>query len=105
MTEVAGRRVNWCSDACVKLYRCASDWGVIRAQVRKRDGELCRLCGCEPLAPEYDHIVPLRDGGAFGAENVRLLCHECHVRVTTEWRRNRRPAARAARAAQPAKEE
>lgn len=39
--------------------------------------------------PEYDHIVPHSEGGLFTVENIRLLCHECHLQRTAEWLRQK----------------
>ncbi|MEI5675721.1 MULTISPECIES: HNH endonuclease [unclassified Nocardioides] len=47
-----------------------------RAEVWERDGGLCVHCG-EP-GEEIDHI----DGSSPDFENLRLLCHRCHQKVT-----------------------
>ena len=39
---------------------------------------------------EYDHITPFSEGGLTIAENMRTLCRECHLRVTREWRREKK---------------
>lgn len=39
---------------------------------------------------EYDHIIPFSEGGPTTLENMRTLCRPCHVKVTTEWRKNRK---------------
>lgn len=56
-------------------------------QVNLRDGLRCRVCRCEPQAPEtyhrgfgYHHVVPQSEGGADETENVVLLCRDCHTR-------------------------
>jgi len=34
--------------------------------------------------------VPVADGGGeCGLDNYRLLCRQCHVKVTGEWRKTR----------------
>jgi 5-methylcytosine-specific restriction endonuclease McrA len=45
---------------------------------------------------EYDHIIPHIEGGLFVAENIRLLCHGCHVKRTSEWRKERNRLKKAA---------
>ena len=50
----------------------------IRRQVAERDGGLCANCG-EP-GDEVDHI----DGSSNDLENLRLLCHDCHMQRTQD---------------------
>lgn len=85
---------------------------MVLAAARKRDKEVCALCGWDyrkayreweametvsgltwlawqdrmPRPVEYDHIVPFSEGGLTVLENIRTLCHDCHVRVTSDWR-------------------
>jgi 5-methylcytosine-specific restriction endonuclease McrA len=42
----------------------------------------CALCsGIFPFSElELDHIKPLREGGKSHMENLRAVCHSCHVR-------------------------
>jgi 5-methylcytosine-specific restriction endonuclease McrA len=98
LAEVPKRSRTWCSNNCVTAFKAENDWATIKGIVRRRSGGLCALCGCDAKGShggfEFDHVVPIADGGAFGAENVRMLCVPCHRRVTREWRRQR--AARAA---------
>jgi 5-methylcytosine-specific restriction enzyme A len=114
---VRAPRRTFCSDACVHEWKVRSSPGYVREKVWKRDAGVCRLCGfnvgkAERLwrrqkrravgrharqqwhaaRPrwEADHIVPVADGGGeCGLENYRLLCRDCHVQVTGEWRRRR----------------
>lgn len=39
---------------------------------------------------EWDHIVPLSEGGADHESNLQGLCHSCHVEKTAEEQRRRR---------------
>lgn len=105
------RRQTWCSDSCKEKF----DPFFVKQAVRKRD-KVCVFCGREayrnrdirgwdykmPYAEwistrkemmmfraEYDHIIPHSEGGLFTVENIRLLCHSCHVKRTTEWRRGK----------------
>lgn len=90
-TEVSGRRISWCSDRCVNAY-LARQWPEISRRVYE-ESPGCRECGVPKEAPgvkwEVDHIVPVADGGDDRPDNLRLLCRPCHVRITTEWRRQR----------------
>jgi 5-methylcytosine-specific restriction endonuclease McrA len=116
-TVVRPPRRTFCSDACVHEWKIRSNPGYVRQRVWKRDAGVCRLCGFnlgkaerlwrrqKPRAfdrparrkwraarPrwEADHIIPVADGGGeCGLENYRLLCRDCHVKVTIEWRKQR----------------
>lgn len=50
----------------------------VRSAVKARDSGVCQLCG-EP-GDEIDHI----SGSSDDLTNLRLLCSECHRRVTRE---------------------
>lgn len=54
--------------------------------VNLRDHLCCRRCGAAPVSREnyhrgfeYHHVQPCSEGGEDIAENVILLCHECHT--------------------------
>jgi hypothetical protein len=51
----------------------------IRAQVWKRDGGKCKICGSQ-YALELDHIRPFAVGGETTINNLRLLCRNCNQR-------------------------
>ena len=90
-TEVSGRRVTWCSDACTDAY-LARQWPSLTRLVWKRDPG-CLICGTTKetrgVKWEVDHILPVADGGTDDPENLRLLCVPCHKGVTAAWRRSR----------------
>jgi len=46
---VEGRRIRWCSAACVVDYQLNHDWGEIRRFVRKRDCGVCAICGIDTV--------------------------------------------------------
>lgn len=108
-----GRRA-WCSKACADRY----DPFRVLIAVRKRDGDVCKICGLDcrkarahwlrqkpafytgdlsyddwrrkkPPAAEYDHVKPFSEGGLTVLENMRTLCAPCHRAVTAAWRRNK----------------
>ena len=63
----------------------------VRAEVYKRDGGVCTFvsddgqrCGCRH-ALEYDHVIPVAEGGASTVENLRLLC-PAHNQLEAERR-------------------
>lgn len=50
----------------------------VRAEVMRRDGHSCVLCGAtESLS--LDHIQRYRDNGPDTAENLRVLCMPCNL--------------------------
>lgn len=64
-------------------------WKQLRARVRRRDRDICQLCG----APEswiVDHIKPRSEGGPDVEWNLRCLCRTCdnkrHPEKGTVWR-------------------
>jgi hypothetical protein len=49
----------------------------VRIEVWWRDGGKCVRCGSgENL--EYDHIIPISDGGSNATRNIELLCEKCY---------------------------
>lgn len=49
----------------------------------------CRAKGIVRAATEWDHIVPLEQGGADDESNLQGLCATCHAEKTAEERRER----------------
>ena len=99
------RRSSWCSDACKHRFARVWDWAAMVRFIYERDstatavnGKIvliptCYLCDTQDGGPhgpdrttgwEVDHIVPLKKGGTDDPENLRLLCHYCHVKVRDE---------------------
>lgn len=56
-----------------------------RADIIKRDGLVCYLCGKVPGPGEVtlDHVVPLARGGSHTPDNVRVACFPCNRRKFT----------------------
>jgi len=109
------RRTSWCSDECKKRY----DPYWVKRAVIARDKHICQMCGKDIAKTErewrngrpagtthfydadfqtwrmarpkeeYDHIIPFSEGGKTVLENMRTLCHECHLKRTAEWRKSR----------------
>ena len=106
-----GRRT-WCSQACKERH----DPFWVRVAVAVRDKGLCCRCGQVVRLPwqaarkvyptresyvayravmfrlqrgEFHHVVPHCEGGAGTADNIQLLCHECHKAVTAQWRKRK----------------
>ncbi len=65
-------------------------WLRLRAQVIRRDGRRCSVSGCtsnmsEPSMMQVDHVVEVKDGGAFwDPNNLRLVCRYHHFSKTVE---------------------
>lgn len=99
-------RRTWCSGPCYDKH----DIYQIKERVWQRDEGKCKHCGLfmgvigksgKLLSvhswkrrsigfPEFDHIVEFADGGETLDENMQVLCSDCHLKKTTEWRRNRK---------------
>jgi len=112
----AKRRTSWCCDECktrydpywVKRAVVARDKHVcqlcghdIRAEElawrnARPSGGVGEKVGAQFAAwrrarprEEYDHIIPFCEGGKTVLENMRTLCHECHLKRTAEWRKSK----------------
>ena len=51
----------------------------VKKHVLKRDKGRCSHCGSKKNI-EYEHIIPLSEGGRNTVGNVKLLCQECNRR-------------------------
>lgn len=49
----------------------------VRIEVWRRDQSACVKCGSR-LHLEYDHIIPIAEGGSNTARNIELLCEDCN---------------------------
>ena len=49
----------------------------LRAEILKRDGALCAVCGSTKEL-EIDHILPVCEGGTNVEDNLRVLCKKCN---------------------------
>lgn len=62
-----------------------------RAEILKRDGEICRYCQGTEGPFHIDHIVPVSRGGSNHDENLCVACAPCNLRksakVGGEWQR------------------
>ncbi len=47
-------------------------------------GQRCRLCDCECVKFQIDHIKPLANGGTNNMENLQAICENCHAEKTSE---------------------
>jgi 5-methylcytosine-specific restriction endonuclease McrA len=113
---VTGRRLTFCSEACVHQWKLRTDPGYLREQVFARDRGVCAMCGLDTEALrkdkrkldwrsrreferdwggrrhlwDADHIVPVVEGGGeCDLSNMRTLCLKCHRAVTAALRRRR----------------
>ncbi len=97
---LTGRRIVWCSDACMELVFGNHRWQYARAIVLREARNRCAFCG--GWAYEVDHIEPARGRhGEFSCihhrTNLRALCHRCHKARTAEQRATDASRARRAR--------
>lgn len=98
-----GRRRTFCSAECVHEWRLRTDAGYLRLKTFERDHGICALCGVDSVAErrvkkargtgrcwQADHIVPVVEGGGqCGLDNIRTLCHVCHLAMTAELAKRR----------------
>jgi predicted transcriptional regulator len=49
----------------------------VRQEVWRRDSGKCVRCGSRKNL-EYDHVIPVSEGGSNTARNIELLCEECN---------------------------
>lgn len=91
-----------CGELWLRLHRILSRgddrarrwWGLLRRRGLVNRGD--RVFYLRALW-QYDHAIPLAEGGAHTVENLRTLCRSCHAVETTALRRrlNRRRRAAA----------
>jgi 5-methylcytosine-specific restriction protein A len=111
---VSGRRITFCSDACVDQWKLRTDPGYLRTRVFERDGGVCAACGLDTEALrknkrkldyaarrqfekewgvrrhlwDADHILPVAEGGGqCDLSNMRTLCLKCHRDATAALRK------------------
>jgi len=72
----------YCSITCSMEYQeCFKTWGRLRDKVIARDKK-CLKCGSKSQL-EADHIEAIVNGGdMWDINNLRALCHSCHVKKT-----------------------
>ena len=62
---------------------------LVREQIKKRDGAICRYCGEHAPDGHVDHVVPLSQGGTDGPDNLAWTCPACNLakgaREPGEW--------------------
>lgn len=49
----------------------------VKHEVWRRDAGKCAKCGSQENL-EYDHIIPISQGGASTARNLQILCEKCN---------------------------
>lgn len=85
-------RRRWCSDDHRNWYSENHHWGMARHTAVWRDERKCIKCGSTDRL-EVNHIIP-RMGRGYGTgcqhhqTNLETLCHNCHVKITNEQRKD-----------------
>jgi Holliday junction DNA helicase RuvB subunit len=78
--EVAGEALRMLSPAGEAAEASNGRTGIpseVRREVWRRDAGRCVKCGSRDRL-EYDHIIPVMEGGSNTARNVELLCEKCN---------------------------
>jgi hypothetical protein len=52
--------------------------GRLHAQVQRRDGHACRVCGVSGVQLELHHRIPEDQGGVNRPDNLISVCRPCH---------------------------
>lgn len=110
---LVGQRTCYCSSECSARYVANHFWGDARNAASRRDGGICQRCGevangsreiisrdghyigTRIIAAEVNHIDP-RNGAGYAngchnhQEGLETLCHDCHVKTTTQQGRDRK---------------
>lgn len=68
-----------------------SRWQTVRAQVRRRDGNRCVICGTTERLSVH-HVVKARDGGLDTPDNLVTLCVTHHRQADAARRPRPTPA-------------
>lgn len=98
------RRKRFCSKKCEKKFHRRYDWSEIRRKVRRRDKDICQICGAKVetykestsrfhkvvLDYHVDHITEIAKGYTpqeqaqlfYDMSNLQLVCVNCHKAKT-----------------------
>jgi hypothetical protein len=52
-----------------------------KTKLLKRSGSRCEVCGSEDRL-EFDHVIPVFNGGTNAIKNGQVLCADCHLAKT-----------------------
>jgi 5-methylcytosine-specific restriction endonuclease McrA len=61
-----------------KLRLSPYKWKKRVAEIMERDGHKCRMCGTSQGLADVHHIIKRSQGGSDDADNLILLCRDCH---------------------------
>jgi hypothetical protein len=53
----------------------------MKKEALSRSGGICSICGRRNVPLEFDHIIPLSQGGKDTLSNTRVVCRSCHISV------------------------
>ena len=99
---VTNKRRKYCCDTCAKKYQDKTVWqrgrDAYSLRILYRDNFTCQECGefhayvnehgmtisIDDGELEVHHIKPVSDGGDDHPDNLRTLCHKCHVKIHKE---------------------
>lgn len=61
-------------------YLAGPDWGTRRAEILRRAGYCCELCGATGVPLDVHHLTYARRGDERYAD-LRAICRACHSRL------------------------
>ncbi len=91
--DLPKRRRKYCTDACKFVFYNNHIWSMARDFALYLSRRTCRTCGGHKKL-EVNHVIPrVGKGYGFGChhhqDNLEVLCHACHVKVTNQQRQAR----------------
>lgn len=51
----------------------------LKNELKKRDGNVCKICNSEDKNIQFDHKIPHQRGGATTLNNMQILCRHCNI--------------------------
>ena len=78
----------------LKSFYDSAIWKKQRLYILARDKHTCTEAGCYKVGTEVHHIIELNEQNvndvniSLNENNLRTLCHDCHMKITKEMKAN-----------------
>ena len=55
----------------------------MKKKALRKAGGMCTVCACHLTMAQAEphHILPVSEGGETVAENLQIVCRDCHVKI------------------------